>query len=84
MRFVKTKDGQEVAGIVTQDTDNAISMKTLAGVVFGQTVLAKALQAAGIGWDSNEAHSAAYDAQRTAELFCVVCNRFAGQIGVMR
>ena len=49
---------------------------TLAGVAFGQTVLSKALQAAGIAWDSNEAHSAAYDAQRTAELFCAVCNRF--------
>ncbi len=48
---------------------------TLAGVAFGQTVLSKALQAAGIAWDSNEAHSAAYDAQRTAELFCVICNR---------
>jgi len=48
---------------------------TLAGVAFGQTVLAKALQAAGISWDSNEAHSAAYDAQQTAELFCVICNR---------
>ena len=51
---------------------------TLAGVAFGQTVLSKALQAAGIAWDSNEAHSAAYDAERTAELFCVVCNRFGG------
>lgn len=47
---------------------------TLAGVVFGQTVLGKALQAAGIAWDSNEAHSAAYDAMRTAELFCAICN----------
>jgi ribonuclease T len=48
---------------------------TLAGVVYGQTVLAKALLAAGIPWDSNEAHSALYDAQQTAELFCRVCNR---------
>jgi ribonuclease T len=48
---------------------------TLAGVVYGQTVLGKALQAAGIAWDSNEAHSAAYDAQQTAELFCRVCNK---------
>jgi ribonuclease T len=53
---------------------------TLAGVAYGQTVLGKALQAAGIAWDANEAHSAAYDAQRTAELFCRVCNRF-GPIG---
>jgi ribonuclease T len=54
---------------------------TLAGVAFGQTVLGKALEAAGIDWDSNEAHSAAYDAQRTAELFCKVCNgfRYAGE-----
>jgi ribonuclease T len=49
---------------------------TLAGVAYGQTVLGKALQAAGIAWDANEAHSAVYDAQRTAELFCKVCNRF--------
>lgn len=49
---------------------------TLAGVALGQTVLAKALQAAGIAFDSSEAHSAAYDAQKTAELFCYICNRF--------
>ena len=49
---------------------------TLAGVAFGQTVLAKALAAAGLGYESSEAHSAAYDAERTAELFCAVCNRF--------
>jgi ribonuclease T len=49
---------------------------TLAGVALGQTVLAKALKAAGISFDSNEAHSAAYDAQKTAELFCYICNKF--------
>lgn len=47
---------------------------TLAGVAYGQTVLAKALQAAGIKWDANSAHSAAYDAMKTAELFCKICN----------
>ena len=47
---------------------------TLAGVAYGQTVLGKALQAAGIQWDSGAAHSAAYDAQKTAELFCRICN----------
>lgn len=51
---------------------------TLAGVAFGQTVLAKSLQTAGLSWDSSEAHSAAYDAERTAELFCLICNRFRG------
>jgi ribonuclease T len=51
---------------------------TLAGVVLGQTVLGKALQSAGIAWNAEEAHSAAYDAQRTAELFCLMCNRLKG------
>jgi ribonuclease T len=49
---------------------------TLGGVAFGQTVLAKAVMAAGMQWDSNEAHSAAYDAEQTADLFCLICNRF--------
>jgi ribonuclease T len=49
---------------------------TLGGVAFGQTVLARALAAAGLAFDASEAHSAVYDAQRTAELFCVVCNKF--------
>lgn len=51
---------------------------TLAGVVLGQTVLGKALRAVGIEWNADDAHSAAYDAQRTAELFCLMCNRLKG------
>jgi ribonuclease T len=47
---------------------------TLAGAALGQTVLARAAQLAGIDFDSREAHSAAYDAERTAELFCYICN----------
>jgi ribonuclease T len=54
---------------------------TLAGVAYGQTVLGKALQAAGIEWDSGAAHSAAYDAQKTAELFCKICNTMKATIG---
>lgn len=49
---------------------------TLGGVAFGQTVLAKLALAAGVQWDSSEAHSAAYDAEITADLFCMICNRF--------
>ncbi len=49
---------------------------TLSGLAFGQTVLAKACAEAGIPFDNNEAHSAAYDAQRTAELFCDIVNRW--------
>ena len=54
---------------------------TLAGVAYGQTVLGKALQAAGIEWDSGAAHSAAYDAQKTAELFCKICNSMKAAMG---
>jgi len=47
---------------------------TLAGVAYGQTVLARAVQAAGFHWDSSEAHSALYDAEQTAKLFCTIVN----------
>ncbi|MCH7822223.1 MAG: ribonuclease T [Proteobacteria bacterium] len=49
---------------------------TLCGVAFGQTVLARAVVAAGFKWDEDSAHSAAYDAEMTADLFCEVVNRF--------
>jgi len=41
----------------------------------GQTVLAKALMTAGLGYSSSEAHSAIYDAEKTADLFCLLLNR---------
>ncbi len=47
---------------------------TLGGLAYGQTVLARAAQAAGIDWDESQAHSAIYDAERTAELFCTIVN----------
>ena len=50
---------------------------TLSGLVYGQTVLAKAVQAAGMDWDNREAHSAVYDAEQTARLFCGIVNRWA-------
>lgn len=49
---------------------------TLCGVAFGQTVLARAVAAAGFEWDEESAHSAAYDAEMTAALFCEIVNRF--------
>jgi len=49
---------------------------TLAGLAFGQTVLARSVDAAGIAWDGNQAHSAIYDAEKTAELFCTIVNRW--------
>ena len=49
---------------------------TLCGVAYGQTVLARAAIAAGFGWDETQAHSASYDAEMTADLFCDVVNRY--------
>ena len=49
---------------------------TLAGLAYGQTVLSRAMQAAGLDWDDGQAHSAVYDCERTAELFCTVLNRW--------
>ncbi len=49
---------------------------TLSGVALGQTVLAKACATAKIEFDNNEAHSALYDANKTAELFCFIVNRW--------
>lgn len=49
---------------------------TLGGLAYGQTVLARAVQAAGMDWDNNEAHSALYDAEQTARLFCAIVNQW--------
>ncbi|HEX4480437.1 MAG TPA: ribonuclease T [Rudaea sp.] len=49
---------------------------TLAGLAYGQTVLSRAVQAAGFDWNASEAHSAVYDAERTALIFCDIVNRW--------
>ncbi len=49
---------------------------TLAGLAYGQTVLARACDVAKIPFDKEEAHSARYDTDRTAELFCSIVNRW--------
>jgi len=49
---------------------------TLSGLAFGQTVLAKACQVAKIEFSNSQAHSAAYDAEKTADLFCTIVNRW--------
>ena len=49
---------------------------TLAGLAFGQTVLSRAVQAAGLEWNESQAHSAIYDTEKTAALFCAIVNRW--------
>ncbi len=50
---------------------------TLGGLAYGQTVLSRAVEAAGIEWDGRDAHSAIYDAEKTADLFCTIVNRWS-------
>jgi len=49
---------------------------TLSALAYGQTVLAKACAAAGIEFDGHAAHSAKYDTEKTAELFCKIVNKW--------
>lgn len=48
----------------------------LSGLVYGQTILAKACVAAGIPFDGKQAHGALYDTNRTALLFCEIVNKW--------
>ena len=49
---------------------------TLGGLAYGQTVLAKACEEAHVSFDKGEAHSARYDTEKTAELFCAIVNQW--------
>jgi ribonuclease T len=55
---------------------SVLDTASICGVAFGQTVLAQAALASGIGWDAAAAHSAIYDAERTADVLCEAVNRF--------
>lgn len=54
----------------------AFDTATLSGLMFGQTILARGVKAAGIKFNEKEAHSAMYDTRKTAELFCYMVNRW--------
>jgi ribonuclease T len=53
-----------------------IDTASLAAVAYGHTVLSEACARAEIAFDTSQAHSALYDAERTAELFCAIVNRW--------
>ena len=76
------RDVEEVVVVVVflvEDVgDNTV---TLAGVAYGQTVLARAVAAAGFDWNAEDAHSAVYDAEQTARLFCTIANAWPKPLG---
>lgn len=49
---------------------------SLSGLAYGQTVLAKAAKCSGMDWDNEQAHSAVYDTEKTADLFCNIVNQW--------
>lgn len=53
---------------------------TLCALIYGQTVLSKALAMAKIEFKSDDAHSALYDAQATASLFCKIINDYRNRL----
>jgi ribonuclease T len=57
-----------------------IDTASLAAVAYGHTVLSEACNRAGITFEASRAHSALYDADKTAELFCAIVNRWQSQI----
>ncbi|WP_020396315.1 ribonuclease T [Thiolinea disciformis] len=57
---------------------------TLGALVYGQTVLARIAQAAGMGWDGEQAHSAVYDAEKTADIFCHIVNTWQTMDAAMK
>jgi ribonuclease T len=61
---------------------SSLDTVSLAALAYGQTVLARAAEAAGLTWDNESAHSAAYDAEVTADIFCAINNRWLDTAGI--
>ena len=55
---------------------SSLDTVTLGALAYKNTVLSRIAEAAGYKWDSNAAHSALYDAQVTANIFCKVFNSY--------
>ena len=54
----------------------SLDTASIAAVAYGQTVLSRACAQAGVPFDESQAHSALYDAERAALLFCEIVNRW--------
>lgn len=60
---------------------SVLDTASLSALAYGQTVLAKSAIAAGMKWNADDAHSALYDTQQTAELFCKIFNTWQTNVG---
>lgn len=55
---------------------SSLDTASISALCYGQTVLARACEAAKIDFDPDQAHSAKYDAEKTADLFCSIVNKW--------
>ena len=55
---------------------SSMDTATLAGFAYGHTVLAQSCRIANIPFDNSAAHTAAYDSEVTAQLFCKMVNQW--------
>ena len=60
---------------------SSLDTASMSALCFGQTVLARAVEAAGLQFDTEAAHSAKYDAEITADLFCLMINKWQAMGG---
>ena len=59
---------------------SVIDTVSLGVLATGQTVLARICDELDIDYDSDEAHSAAYDSDVTAKVFCEIINKYDAKI----
>lgn len=55
---------------------SVLDTATLSMLAYHNSILASAVRRAGIDFNEKEAHSARYDAEKTADLFCKIFNRW--------
>ena len=60
---------------------SSLDTASMSALVFGQTVLSRACECAGFDFDNESAHSAKYDAEKTADLFCHMINQWKNMGG---
>ena len=80
--FATAKDVRTSTAIGASAVSVAFAAVSLSALAYGQTVLARAAEAAGLVWDNESAHSAAYDAEMTADIFCSIANRWMDAAGI--
>jgi ribonuclease T len=76
--FIRAAAEREKITVMPLHAFTTIDTASLAAVTLGETVLARAVKAAGIKFEVEKAHSAIYDVEKTAELFFHMLKKISG------